>query len=199
MGSGQDTQPTVNNQGQPSIAGLLNKFLVPGIDPGVIKKNLGLMAVNPNQWWQQNLEKMNTPEAQAFAALDPMLGLTLKSGFVPSKNALYIDWVKTDSPLEGRRAINEILKQVKDTGATKIMFHPETINEVAGSKRSMLDIAKILDAVKIPNENTMMLHPLDLSKMTRGMDHNEWQRLYANYGINYLPEKYNYIKYPKGY
>ena len=157
------------------------------------------LITNPQGFGKKFMEGISTPEAQALSALDPMLGLTMKSGFLPRKNALYVDWLKTDSPLEGRRAIRDILSQVKETGATKIMFHPENINEAVGSKRSLLDMVEKLGAVKIPNENTMMLHPLDLASKVRGMGFDEWQRLFANYGISYLPEKYGYEKLLKGF
>lgn len=118
----------------------------------------------------------------------PGLAYQLKTGFIPSKKALYVDYLKTDSPHDVWSAIKELVNRVRESGATKIMFHPEAVNEAPMAKRSMLDMANQLGAAKVPNELTRMIHPLELpGRITKGMPSDEWWRLYYNYP-NYLYE-----------
>lgn len=66
-----------------SIWDVLNEFLVPKFEPTKTWENLNLLGSDPNEWLRQGMEQMSSPKAQAFGALDPMLGMIMPNYRTP--------------------------------------------------------------------------------------------------------------------
>lgn len=114
--------------------------------------------------------------AGAGMPLAAMAGSFLKVS--PAGKNLYIDYVKTDKPWEGRSVLREIYNKAIEMGAKAIRFHPENINMNLGSKRSMADMVKQLGATQVRGERTQEL-PIskleDLLGITKKKQRSWWE------------------------